>query len=250
MPRPKTPMKLAINKLLNQKGEELTHAEAVPMLVEAGKKDNFSVVENPGPKSEDLLKMEGYKLDWEDDANIQAVADVCELSAAALQRVKKEAAAHRIWKLQENQFNVAKNTWKKEQAGGVSKRPGPETTKNVRAKAAKTEQKKKRGRPPKEKTVDTPVAAKRGRPPKVVATTAAKRGRPPKIVMPSMDDLDMFAALKYVESHGKLPGVQEMLAKAQAEVTYLQRVLELHANLCSRATASKKDGKVAKAAVA
>jgi hypothetical protein len=224
------PITLAIRKLLDQKGDELTHSDAAPLLAEIGKKEGFEVAENPGGKSEDYAKMEQYELNWEDDANVQAVAEACGLSGAALQRCRKEAVTHRTWKLQENQFNVTKNTWKKEKASGVSKRP--QATKNVRAKAAKTEQKK------------------RGRPPKVVDTgTVKRRGRPAKIVMPSMDDLDEIAALKYVESHGGLPAVNELLAKAQAEAAYLSRVLELHANLRSRVDASGK-AKVAKTSAA
>jgi hypothetical protein len=220
------PITLAIRKLLDQKGDELTHADAAPLLAEIGKKEDFEVAENPG-KSEDYAKMDAYELNWEDDANVTAVGEACGLSAAAVQRCKKEAIAIRAWKLQENQFNVTKNTWKKEQAGGVSKRPA--TTKNVRAKAASTEQKRSPGRP------------------KVVKDTAPKRrGRPARITMPSMDDLDEIAALKYVESHGGLPSVQELLVKAQAEAAYLQRVIELHANLRSRVDASGNVKKTAK----
>ncbi len=223
MPRQMKPISLAIRKLLDKHGEALTHTEAAPMLAEIGKKEDFEVADN-GP-SEEFTKMMEYEINWDDDASVQSVANACGFDAAAVKRARK----YRAWKLQENTFNVAKNSWRKEQSGAVSTRP--KQSRNVRATAAKKEQKK------------------RGRPPKVVHTNGRKRGRPTKIAMPSMDDLDEIAALKYVESNGGLPAVQDMLTKAQAEAAYLSRVLELYNNLGSRYKASES-GKVAKTSAA
>ena len=231
MTRLMNPITIAIRKLLDQHGEGLTHISAVPLLAEIGKEEGFAVLENPGPRSEELRNMDKYEINWKDDDSIQAVAEVCGLSTAAGQSAKREIFRHKAWELQGNSFNVAKHDWKCDKAGGVSKRPTKES-KNVRAVAAKQQQ-KKRGRPPK-----VAELVKRGRPPKVAEPV--KRGRPVKISMPSMNDLDEFAALNYVETHGGMPNVQELLAKAQSEVAYLKQVMELHTNLGVRHSASQK----------
>lgn len=239
MARQLKPLSAAIRELLAKSNGTITFADAAPKLVEAGSKRGFEVPENPGPKSEDLGKMEAYdqEIDWENDTLLQKYADACGLSDAAIKRCKREAAARKAWSLFANTFNVAKNKWAKEQ-GGVSKRP--KTSKNAKARAAKVQQ-VKRGR---------------GRP-RTVSINAVRRGRPrmvqPVLSVPS--DLDDFKAFEYVEGHGGVAAVraalekaQSQLEQAQAEVNDLARVLEGHARLGQRYESTQKAK--AKAAVA
>jgi hypothetical protein len=227
------PLTLAIRELLAKNGD-LTHSDAVPQLLPIGMKGNFEVAEYPGDKSEELKAMEQYQIDWEDAASVQSVVGACklELTPHALGKVKREAAAHRAWKLQENQFNVTKNSWKKEQSGSVSAKPTG--SRNVRAKAAAAQKAPK--------TNMKVVAGRRGRPPK----------KDTNVKLPSVEGLDQIKALQYVEDNGgrasveaKLEAAEAKLEAAKVEVEALAQVLALHAELVARIEVSSKVSKVA-----
>ena len=234
MARPMKPLTLAIRQLLEKNGD-LTHSDAVPQLLPIGMKGGFEVAEYPGDKSDELKAMEAYQIDWEDAASVQSVVGACKLDLTphALGKVKREAAAHRAWKLQENQFNVTKNSWKKEQSGSVSAKPPG--SRNVRAKAAAAQKAPK-------KTNMKVVTGRRGRPPK----------KDTNVKLPSVEGLDQIKALQYVEDNGgrasveaKLEAAKAKLEAATAEVEALAQVLALHTELVARIEGSGKVSKVA-----
>lgn len=197
MSRQLKPISVAFRNLLTKHGKDLTHSEAVPLLVEIGKAEGFEVAQ-PASSAEEFLEMNKWQIDWDDEASVQSVGAHCNLDAEGIERALK----FRAWKRQEAAFNAVKHTWFNQ--SGKAKTIKVKTEKQAKAT----------------KPVQTPI----------------------------VDDLDEIAALKFVEEHGNLICVQDMLTKAKAEAAYLTKVLELYEKLNARLQAAGNVGKKSKVA--
>ena len=109
---------LAIRGLFEETKGDITHLKARPRLEKMG----FQVVRNPsldlGRQTPELTAWEGYTVDYDDPASIEATASACSFDEATLKAVLQERKIRATFKSERNSFDVTKNNWKKNKASG------------------------------------------------------------------------------------------------------------------------------------